>query len=218
MEGTTIPRHIERMAELQLQSTLTCPHCGHQATDTMPTDACVSVYDCKGCGATLRPLPGSCCVFCSYGSVPCPPIQQGVEPCCTPLPMHDSEDWLSNTQSSLVAWWIPTALFIAGLLASVPVRTSIWATSLAWMGVACIMNARQCGRTHCRYYLVMVVPVLVVGTSIVPLSTYGWLALGVLILAGSYAIWFGTERAWGKFYAPWLGYLSLSLRSVARSS
>ena len=48
----------------------------------------------------------------------------------------------------------------------------------------------------------MVVPVLVVGTGIVPLNTYGWLALGVLILAGSYAIWFGTERAWGKFYAP----------------
>ena len=85
--GTTIPRHIERMPELQLQSTLTCPHCGHQATETMPTDACVAVYDCKGCGAALRPLPGSCCVFCSYGSVPCPPIQQGVEPCCTPLPV-----------------------------------------------------------------------------------------------------------------------------------
>ncbi len=73
------------------------------------------------------------------------------------------------------------------------------------MGIACLLNARQCGRTHCRYtgpyYLAMVVPVLVVGTGIVPLSTYGWLALGVLILAGSYAIWFGTELAWGKFYA-----------------
>src|SRR6478672_11142950 len=80
------------MAELQLQSTLTCPHCGYQATETMPTDACVAVYDCKGCGAALRPLPGSCCVFCSYGSVPCPPIQQGVEPCCTPLPVQGSED------------------------------------------------------------------------------------------------------------------------------
>ena len=49
----------------------------------MPANACVAFYDCKGCGKTLKPLPGSCCVFCSYGSVPCPPIQQGVEPWCT---------------------------------------------------------------------------------------------------------------------------------------
>jgi hypothetical protein len=41
----------------------------------MPTDACQYFYDCKGCGQVLRPKPGQCCVFCSYGSSPCPPIQ-----------------------------------------------------------------------------------------------------------------------------------------------
>ena len=64
-----------QMAEAQLLSTLTCPHCGHQATEHMPTDACVIFYDCPDCGERLKPLPGDCCVFCSYGSVPCPPIQ-----------------------------------------------------------------------------------------------------------------------------------------------
>ncbi|WP_368736408.1 GDCCVxC domain-containing (seleno)protein [Proteus terrae] len=24
----------------------------------------------------LTPLEGDCCVFCSYGTVPCPPIQE----------------------------------------------------------------------------------------------------------------------------------------------
>ena len=38
----------------------------------MPSDACQFFYVCKGCGITLKPLPGDCCVFCSYGSVPCP--------------------------------------------------------------------------------------------------------------------------------------------------
>ena len=38
-----------------LTSTLTCPKCGHQSTDTMPTDACQFFYDCKGCAAVLRP-------------------------------------------------------------------------------------------------------------------------------------------------------------------
>ena len=41
----------------------------------MPTDSCLYFYDCKGCGAVLKPKPGDCCVFCSYGSLPCPPVQ-----------------------------------------------------------------------------------------------------------------------------------------------
>jgi hypothetical protein len=46
----------------------------------MPADACQYFYDCKGCGARLKPLPGDCCVFCSYGSVPCPPVQVNAKP------------------------------------------------------------------------------------------------------------------------------------------
>ncbi len=41
----------------------------------MPTDACLFFWDCPGCGALIRPKPGHCCVFCSYGSVACPPVQ-----------------------------------------------------------------------------------------------------------------------------------------------
>jgi len=58
-----------------LTSTITCPRCGHARRETMPTDACQWFYDCQGCGALLRPKPGDCCVFCSYGDVPCPPVQ-----------------------------------------------------------------------------------------------------------------------------------------------
>jgi hypothetical protein len=58
-----------------LQSTITCPMCGVTAEEGMPTDACVFFYECKGCHKRLRPLPGDCCVFCSYGSVKCPPVQ-----------------------------------------------------------------------------------------------------------------------------------------------
>ena len=58
-----------------LTSTITCPNCGHQSVETMPTNACQFFYDCKGCGKVLRPLEGDCCVFCSYADVPCPPIQ-----------------------------------------------------------------------------------------------------------------------------------------------
>lgn len=64
-----------------LQSTITCPQCGHRSEETMPTNACLFFYDCPACHARLKPQAGHCCVFCSYGSVPCPPIQSGVS-CC----------------------------------------------------------------------------------------------------------------------------------------
>ena len=57
------------------QSTITCPRCGAAETETMPTDACLFFYECPGCGVLLRPEPGDCCVFCSFGSLPCPPKQ-----------------------------------------------------------------------------------------------------------------------------------------------
>jgi hypothetical protein len=60
-----------------LKSTITCPRCGHRVEETMPTNACVFSYDCPACHVHLKPLAGDCCVFCSYGSVPCPPIQTG---------------------------------------------------------------------------------------------------------------------------------------------
>jgi len=58
-----------------LDSTLTCPHCGRQARERMPENACIVRWDCPGCGAELRPKAGDCCVFCSYGSVSCPSRQ-----------------------------------------------------------------------------------------------------------------------------------------------
>lgn len=64
-----------------LTSVLTCPQCGFAADETMPTDACLYFYECTRCHALLRPKRGDCCVFCSFGSVPCPPIQRARD-CC----------------------------------------------------------------------------------------------------------------------------------------
>jgi hypothetical protein len=51
----------------------------------MPTDACQWFYECTNCHTLLKPLPGDCCVFCSYGDVPCPPIQLD-RACCARSP------------------------------------------------------------------------------------------------------------------------------------
>jgi hypothetical protein len=69
------------MVNIILESEITCPNCGHQKVEIMPTDACQYFYDCESCKTILKPLQGDCCVFCSYGTVDCPPIQSGSE-CC----------------------------------------------------------------------------------------------------------------------------------------
>jgi len=65
------------------ESMIMCPICKATKTEIMPTDACQFFYECAECKTLLRPKAGDCCVFCSYGSVPCPPIQvSGKSGCC----------------------------------------------------------------------------------------------------------------------------------------
>ncbi|TLY46902.1 MAG: hypothetical protein E6K53_17040 [Gammaproteobacteria bacterium] len=65
-------------------SILTCPACGHASEEVMPVNACLYFHECVACHRLLQPLPGDCCVFCSYGSVKCPPVQQAgaAATCC----------------------------------------------------------------------------------------------------------------------------------------
>ena len=114
-----------------------------------------------------------------------------------------SRDWVSSVHSYLLAWSIPTAGMFAALFLPVPIRVVVWIVALIWMGTACILNARRCKRTHCRYtgpyYLAMTAPVVALGLGIVSAGIYAWVVLGVLIVAGSKLIWWTTERAWGEF-------------------
>lgn len=67
--------------QVVLESIITCPACGHAAQELMPSDACQWFYECVGCKTLLKPKTGDCCVFCSYGTVKCPPIQES-QFCC----------------------------------------------------------------------------------------------------------------------------------------
>ncbi|MCF6282529.1 MAG: sarcosine oxidase subunit delta [Candidatus Polarisedimenticolaceae bacterium] len=66
------------MAKLILRSQITCPHCGHREEEEMPQDSSLWYYKCKRCRGSLTPKRGTCCVFCAYGSVICPAIQQAI--------------------------------------------------------------------------------------------------------------------------------------------
>jgi MerC mercury resistance protein len=72
---------VDNEQKVELNSTITCPNCGHTKAEIMPTDACMFFYECDNCKKRLKPKEGDCCVFCSYGTVKCPPIQAGTA-CC----------------------------------------------------------------------------------------------------------------------------------------
>lgn len=62
--------------EIILQSVITCPECGFKKEETMPTDNCQFFYECTNCHILIKPKSGDCCVYCSYGTVKCPSIQE----------------------------------------------------------------------------------------------------------------------------------------------
>ena len=117
--------------------------------------------------------------------------------------MQVARDWLGSAHASVLAWGVPHAAIVLGLAVYPLARMIIWIVALVWMGTACLLNARRCGRTHCRftgpYCMFMTVPVLVFRSGIVAVSFYAWVVLGVVIVLGSKMIWWATEHAWGKF-------------------
>jgi hypothetical protein len=70
-----------KSVKVKLESTITCTNCGHQKKEIMPTNACQYFYECESCKEMLKPKLEDCCVFCSYGTVACPPIQLDQD-CC----------------------------------------------------------------------------------------------------------------------------------------
>ena len=67
--------------DLVLISEISCPSCGFKKQEEMPVDSCQYFYQCDQCKAVLKPKDGDCCVFCSYGTYKCPPIQAN-RSCC----------------------------------------------------------------------------------------------------------------------------------------
>ena len=79
-------------------------------------------------------------------------------------------DWAGNGPTLAAIWGIPAAAMLLALLLEPGARAVVWTAMLAWMGWACLQNARRCGRTHCRYtgpfFLAMAVLVVAYATGI----------------------------------------------------
>lgn len=112
-------------------------------------------------------------------------------------------DWAANLRGYALAWGLPSLAILAGAFLAAPGRAAIWSAALLWMGGACLVNARRCGRVHCRYtgpyYLLLIAPTALAGAGVLPLTAAGWWLLGGAILVGGKAIWWLSEARLGRY-------------------
>ncbi len=115
-------------------------------------------------------------------------------------------DWVSGRASYAAAWGLPSAAVVAAIWVEPEWRTVVWAAALVWMGTACLINARRCGRVHCRFtgpfFLVMAAVVVLHGLGAISLGPQGWTWIGLAVAVGTAAIWIFSERVWGRYRGP----------------
>ena len=116
-------------------------------------------------------------------------------------------DWASTRSGQLVGWALPAAVMVVGGV--LDLEAVVWPLALAWMGGACLANARRCGRMHCYFtgpfFLAMAALALAVGLDIVSLGARGWIWIGGGTLAGAVLLHVVTERVWGRYHGGAVG-------------
>ena len=196
------------MVEPQLQSALTCPHCGHHTTETMPTDACQYFYDCKGAGRCWSRFPATVAFFAPMAQFRAhqsklrgaPKTVRAAAALCRPKP-----PMIGSITLARVCWrgGFLTPWSLQGYSRVSPRGRPFGSPRLFGWGPPPSSMPDESGRTHCRftgpYYLAMTVSVLVLGSGVATAGLYAWIALAMLILLGDKIIWWATERTWGTF-------------------
>src|SRR6266487_1358337 len=98
-------------------------------------------------------------------------------------------DFLCKGPIACLLWCAPWVVFALGFSVPPRLRTALWATSLAVMGVACLINASRCGRVHCRFtgpfFIFGAFISLGYGLGLLPLGPSGWSWLGLGIIIGA---------------------------------
>jgi hypothetical protein len=108
-------------------------------------------------------------------------------------------DWAHGVRGCLT-WGIPVVLLIIS-----PVRyfVIVWPTLLTFMGVACLLNARSCGRIHCYvtgpFFLLLAGVGLLYGLGVLPLGVTGWSTLSVALVIGSAVFICVPEWIFGRY-------------------
>lgn len=79
----------------------------------------------------------------------------------------------------------------------------VWPSLLTFLGVACLLNARRCGRTHCYvtgpFFLLLAGIALLYGIGVLPLGARGWSTLSLALVVGSVVLCCVPEWIFGRY-------------------
>ncbi|MHB1543373.1 MAG: hypothetical protein ACYCS1_00165 [Gammaproteobacteria bacterium] len=119
---------------------------------------------------------------------------------------HLQNDWLHSRWMTVMLWVVPWIIIIWTAHTTALLQMIGWAFGFTVMGLACWINARQCGRRHCFFtgpvFLLAALASLLYGFQILPLGHDGWgwiagVAAGVCLMACC-----GFEAWFGKYFPP----------------
>lgn len=123
---------------------------------------------------------------------------------CSPDATAHRRDWAGNWRTLAALWGGPAGAMLAAMLLDPAPRAVVWSAALAWMGIACLVNARRCGRTHCRFtgpfYVLMAALVTAHAAGVLSVGDQVWAIVGTTTIVGSAVLWWGSERIWGLFW------------------
>jgi hypothetical protein len=112
------------------------------------------------------------------------------------------KDWASGWRG-LALWGVPISMLLAASRLPERYLVVIWPSVLTFMGVACLANARRCGRVHCYatgpFFLILAAIALLYGLGVIRLGSSGWNTLGLILLVGSIVLCCGLELLFGRY-------------------
>ncbi len=98
-----------------------------------------------------------------------------------------------------VLWGVPAAMFVVGGLVDPVRRMLLWTPAFVVAGVACVVNAAECGRVHCYVtgplYLLAAVATVLTGATLVTLH---WSWIGYSVIGGT-VVAYVPERIRGAY-------------------
>jgi len=112
-------------------------------------------------------------------------------------------DLLCGGLSACLLWCVPWFAFVLGFFAPPGLKTVLWTTSLAFLGVACLVNASRCGRIHCLFtgpfFILGAVASLGYGLAFLPLGSSGWKWIGAVTIIGAVVLTCIPELVLGRY-------------------
>ena len=104
---------------------------------------------------------------------------------------------------SILIWVVPAIILAVTAGLGGPYLVVIWPVLLTFMGGACLLNAKRCGRLHCYitgpFFLILAVVSLLYGLGIVSLGPHGWQWLVDVLLIGGCVLTCVPEWLFGRY-------------------